>query len=203
MKELEQIKARIKRRKSKINLNIGASSTEESKTTNLFKIVTSIMTIYVLFMSIAIYAKKDQDAIILNEIFDTNINFRKFNKTLNNLLNLRVIDNSDEPNYDQVVSSNVNYIHLEDDYYVSEGNVAISLDDGVVTYVNGKDENYTVIVEFDSGIRATYSNLNEVNVFINDRVYKGDIMGMYEEKVEIIFIRNSEKLTYEEVIKSI
>lgn len=203
MRELDQIRSRIKKRKSKLKLDKEVCELDNTKTSNLFKILTSIMTIYILFVSIAIYAKKDQDAIILNKVLDTNINFRDFNKTLNNLLNLRVIDNSEEPSHDQVVSSNVSYVHIEDDYYVSEGNVAVALDDGVVTYVNGKDENYTIIVEFDSGIRATYSNLSEVNVFVNDRVYKEDIMGLYLEKVEIIFIRNSEKLTYEEVINLI
>ena len=128
---------------------------------------------------------------------------KKIKKPQSLILNLRIIDNSKEDIHDQVVSSEVSYIHLGDDYYTSEGNVAIALDDGVITYVNGKDENYTVIVEYDNGIRATYNEVKEVNVYVNDRVYKDDILGSYIDKVEIIFIKDSEKISYEEVVKLI
>lgn len=198
MKELDKIKQRINKRKKRNGLN--KEETAINKSSKWFNVITSIMTIYVLFMSFAIYAKKDQDATILNDVFNTNINFKKFNSTLNSLLNIRLVEDEKDPVYDQVVSNDVIYMGVGEDYYVSEGNVAISLDDGVVTYVNGKDENYTIIVEYDSGVRATYNNLNEVNVYVNDRVYKDDIIGSYDDKLEMIFIRNSKKISYEEVI---
>lgn len=200
MKELEKIKQRISKRKKKMSLNQEVSEMERKKTSSLFRCITAVMTVYVLFMSFAIYAKKDQDAVIFNNIFNTNVSFVDFNKALNKLLNLRIIDNKDSEIHDQVVSNDIVYMGVGDDYYVSDGNLAISLDDGVVTYVNGKDENYTIIVEYDSGIRATYNEVNEVNVFVNDRVYKDDIIGSYDDKIEIIFIKDSEKITYEEVV---
>jgi hypothetical protein len=57
-----------------------------------------------------------------------------------------------------------------------------------------------VIINYDNGVMATYYDLVEVNVFNNDRVYMGDILGSYNEKVKIVFIRNDEKITYEDVI---
>lgn len=195
MREFKKIAKRINKRKN--------SSMSKEKSGAIFKVVTSLMTIYVLFMSFAIYAKKDQEATVFNNVFKTDVSFTKFNNMMSKLLNLRIIDNSKEDIHDQVVSSEVSYIHLGDDYYTSEGNVAIALDDGVITYVNGKDENYTVIVEYDNGIRATYNEVKEVNVYVNDRVYKDDILGSYIDKVEIIFIKDSEKISYEEVVKLI
>lgn len=189
MKEVKKIKDRInKRKKNKLKI---------------FNLICSIMTIYVLFMSFAIYAKKDQNAILFNTIFNTDINFTNFNTALNKLIDLRIVTNNDIDGYDQVVSQDVVYVNVGEDFYVSEGNIAISLDDGLVTYVNGKDDNYTVIVEYNKGIRATYNYISEVNVFVNDRLYKDDIIGVYNEKVEIIFIKDSEKITYEEVISII
>ena len=195
MRELKKINNRINKRKNKSNFNV-----KEKEQGSLYKVVTSIMTVYVLFMSFAIYAKKDENASVFNNIFNTEINFKSFNKTLNKLIDLRVIDNSSEQLHDQVVSSDVVYVGVGGDYYISDGNLVIALDDGVVTYVNGKDDSYTIIVEYDSGFRATYNDVLEVNVFVNDRVYRDDIIGGYSEKVEIIFIKDSEKITYEEVM---
>ena len=105
--------------------------------------------------------------------------------------------------HDMVVSSNIRYVSLGDDYFTSDGNIIASLEDGVVTYVNGKDESYTIIVEYDNGIRATYNEVNEVNVFVNDRVYKDDILGSFNEKVQIVFIKDNKKISYEEVLEFI
>lgn len=204
MNEIERIKKRINKRKNKININDEVKGLEENnKGSKLFRVLMSIMGVYALFMSFAIYAKKDESGSVINNVFNTNINFTNFNKGLNKLLNLRVIDNENIEGADQVVSSNVSYINVGEDYYTSEGNLVVAMDDGVITYVNGKDENYTIIVEYDNGVRATYNEVNEVNVYVNDRVYSDDILGSFDDKVEIIFIKNSEKLSYEEVISFI
>jgi len=204
MSEIEKIKRRINKRKTVIDINNEVKTLEQnSKSSKLFKLIMSFLGLYALFMSFAIYARKDENATIINSVFNTNINFSDFNRGLNKLLNLRVIDNNDINGIDQVVSSNVSYMSLGEDYYTSDGNLVVALDDGIVTYVNGKDENYTIIVEYDSGIRATYYETNEVNVFVNDRVYKDDIIASFDDKVQIIFIKDSQKLSYEEVVKYI
>lgn len=204
MSEIDKIKRRINKRKVKIDINDEVKDlSSNSKSSNLFKILMGIMTVYALFMSVAIYAKKDENAVALNKVLNTNINFSSFNKSLNKLLNFRIIDNSNEDIHDSVVSSNVTYLSLGDDYYTSEGNLVVALDDGVITYVNGKDESYTIIVEYDCGVRATYDNMSEVNVFVNDRIYSEDILGSYSDKVKIIFIKDSSKISYEEVISII
>jgi hypothetical protein len=150
-------------------------------------------------MGFAIYAKKDEKATNINSIFNLNFNFTSFNKTLNKLINFRVIDNN-ITNSDSVVSANIVYLDIGDDYYTSDGNLIVALDDGIVTYVNGKGDDYTIIVEYDCGVRATFNNVNEVNVYVNDRIYQDDILGSFSEKVKMIFIKDSKKIVYEEVL---
>lgn len=204
MSEIDKIKRRINKRKVKVDINNEVKDlSNNGKSSSLFKVLMGIMTVYALFVSVAIYAKKDENAIALNKVLNTNINFTSFNKSLNKLLDFRIIDNSNEYIHDSVVSSNVTYLSLGDDYYTSEGNLVVALYDGVITYVNGKDESYTIIVEYDCGVRATYDNMNEVNVFVNDRIYSEDILGSYTDKVKIIFIKDSSKISYEEVISII
>lgn len=204
MTNIEKIRKRIEKRKRKVDLFQEVKSLEnKNKSNNLYKIMMGIMTVFALFMSFAIYAKKDSNGVYINSILNTNFNFTSFNKSLNNLINFKIVEDSNNPIQDMVVSSNVNYINVGDDFYTSEGNLAVSMDNGVITYVNGKDDYYTVIVEYDSGVRATYNGINEVNVYVNDRVYRDDILGSFNEKVEIIFIKNSEKISYEEVISII
>ena len=204
MSEIDKIKRRINKRKVKVDINNEVKDlSNNGKSSSLFKVLMGIMTVYALFMSVAIYAKKDENAIALNKVLNTNINFTSFNKSLNKLLDFRIIDNSNEYIHDSVVSSNVTYLSLGDDFYTREGNLVVALYDGVITYVNGKDESYTIIVEYDCGVRATYDNMSEVNVFVNDRIYSEDILGSYTDKVKIIFIKDSSKISYEEVISII
>lgn len=200
MNEIEKIKRRIDKRKHHIRIDDEVKVMDKANKSNLFKIVMSIMTLYVLFMSFAIYARKDESGTMINSIFNTNVNFTKFNNTLNKFLNFKVVETPNTPLLDQAVSSDVNYINLGDDYYTSDGNMVVSMFDGIVSYVNGKDNNYTVIVEYNNGVRATYNNVNEVNVYVNDVVYQNDILGTFNEKVGIIFIKDNEKISYEEVI---
>ena len=200
MNQIEKIKRRIEKRKPVMGIDIEARSIENGNSGKLFKLFMGLMTIYALFISLAIYARKDEQATFINSVFNTNINFTNFNKTLNKLLNPRIIENTNEELVDQVVSNDVEYIYLGEDYYSSEGNLMVALTDGVISYVNGKDNSYTVIVEYDNGVRATYVGANEVNVYVNDRVYSNDILGSYNEKIQIFFIKDNKKITYEEVI---
>lgn len=200
MKEINKITNRINKRKKRVDINAEIKEFDHNKSSNLYKVLMGIMTVYTIFMSFAIYARKDENATLINNVFNSDINFSSFNKVLNKLLNVRIIDNVDNDLDSSLVSANVEYFSIGNDYYTSEGNLLVAMDDGVITYVNGKDNNYTIIVEYDCGVRATYNEVNELNIFVNDRIYKEDILGSFDDQVHIIFIRNNNKVTYEEVI---
>lgn len=200
MDEIEKIKNRIQNRKVKSKeIDIIEHENIYSKPSKLYKASMSLLIIMVLFLSVAIYARKDENGKFLQDKLGININFASFNKTLNKLLNFRVVDTFNST--DLAVSNIPTYIHTGNDLYLGEGSNVKSVDDGVVTYIHQDSNGYLVIVENDSGFRSVYSNLLDVSVKVNDRIYFDSIIGVAEEKVKIVFSKNNKKLTYEQVLE--
>ena len=102
---------------------------------------------------------------------------------------------------DVPVSNIPNYVHIGNDEYVSGSSEVTSIDDGVVTYIYNDENGYSVIIENDSGFRSVYSNLIDVSVKVNDRIYFESAIGIVSEKVSIVFSKENSKLTYEQVLQ--
>ena len=201
MDELEKIKNRIQnRRNTSKEVDVEAIDIERkySKPSKLYKTSMFCLVVMALFLSLAVYAKKDQNGRFIKDAFGIDVNFTSFNKAMNKLINFRVVDTIIEG--DIAVSNVPNYVHLGDDLYVNGSSEVKSIDDGVVTYIYSDETGYLVIIENDSGFRSIYSNLVEVSVKVNDRVYFESVVGVVEEKVKIIFSKDNEKITYEQVI---
>lgn len=201
MEELEKIKNRIQNRRNsskEVDVEVIEMERKYSKPSKLYKVSMLCLVIMALFLSLAVYAKKDENGKFMKDTFGININFASFNKTMNKLINFRIVDSI--TNGDIPVSNVPNYVHLGDDLYVNGSSEVKSIDDGVVTYIYSDETGYLVIVENDSGFRSVYSNLVEVSVKVNDRVYFDSIIGVVEEKVKIVFSKDNEKITYEQVL---
>lgn len=201
MEELEKIKNRIQNRRNsskEVEVEVVEMERVYSKPSKMYKITMFTLIILALFLSVAVYAKKDENGKFLKDTFGINVNFTTFNKTMNKLIDFRVVDKVSDSDF--AVSNVPNYIHMGEDVYVNGSSEITSIDDGVVTYVYSDEEGYLVIVENDSGFRSIYSNLLDVNVKVNDRVYFDSVIGIVEEEVKIIFSKNNEKLTYEQVL---
>lgn len=201
MEELEKIKNRIQNRRNyskEVDIDVLSYENKYRKPSTLYKASMFILIIMALFLSVALYAKKDENGKFLKNNFGVNINFAAFNKTINKLINFRVVENITSP--DVTVSKTPNYIHIGNDMYVNGGSEVTSIDDGVVTYIYSDEKGYLVIVENDSGFRSVYSNLLDVSVKINDRIYFDSVIGVVEEEVKIVFSKNNEKITYEQVV---
>ena len=200
MSELDRIRNRIQNRRSSsqdVVVDVAEVEKKYSKPSKLYKISMFALVIMALFLSVAVYAKKDENGKFLKDTLGIDVNFTSFNKTINNLLNFRAVDAI----VDDIPVSNVpNYVHMGEDVYVNGGSEVTSIDDGVVTYVASDDYGYLVIIENDSGFRSVYSNLVDVGVKVNDRVYFDSIIGVVEEEVKIVFSKNNEKITYEQVL---
>ncbi len=205
MSELDKIKNRIQNRRNSsqevdvVDVDVVSVQKKYSKPSKLYKISMFVLVILALFLSVAVYAKKDEKGKFLKNSLGINVNFASFNKTMNKLINFRVVDNVKTP--DQVVANIPSYVHLGNDMYTSGNSEVKSIDDGVVTYVYSDETGYLVIVENDSGFRSVYSNLVDVNVKVNDRVYFDSVIGVVEEEVKIVFSKNNEKITYEQVLE--
>jgi murein DD-endopeptidase MepM/ murein hydrolase activator NlpD len=201
LKELDEIKNRIQNRRSysrSVNVEVMDVEQKYSKPSKIYKLSMSILIVLALFLSVAVYAKKDENGKFVNETFGININFASFNKTMNELLNFRVVDVM--VNGDQAVSNVPSYVHMGEDFYSNGSSEVTSIDDGVVTYVYSDETGCLVIIENDSGFRSVYSNLLDVSVKVNDRVYFDSVIGVVEEKVKIVFSKDDKKLTYEQVV---
>ena len=201
MEELERIKNRIQnRRNNSKDVNIEVLEIEKvySKPSKFYKATMCFLVILALFLSVAVYAKKDENGKFLEENLGININFASFNKIMNKLINFRVVETITTG--DAVVSNVPSYLHMGNDVYVNGGSEVKSIDDGVVTYISSDEIGYLVIVENDSGFRSVYSGLVDVSVKINDRVYFDSIIGAMNEEVKIVFSKNGEKINYEQVL---
>ena len=201
MNELDRIRNRIQNRRGSsqdVVVDVVEVEKKYSKPSKLYKIVMFTLVIMALFLSIAVYAKKDENGSFLKNTFGIDINFVSFNKTMNSLLDFRVVDTITD---DAPVSNVPNYIHMGEDIYVNGGSEVTSIDDGVVTYVAKDDYGYLVIIENDSGFRSVYSNLVDIGVKVNDRIYFDSVIGVVEEEVKIVFSKDNQKITYEQVLE--
>lgn len=202
MREVEEIKNRIQNRRNcskEVDLENLEIEKIYSKPSKLYRYSMFVLVVMAMFLSVALYAKKDENGNFLKSTFGINVNFNSFNKTMNKLLDFRVVDSIIDK--DSLVSNTPNYIHMGEDIYVNGGSTVTSIDDGVVTYINNDENGYLVIVENDSGFRSVYSSLVDINVNINDRLYFDSIIGVVEEQVKIVFSKDNEKLTYEQVLE--
>lgn len=202
MEELEKIKNRIHNRRNNSNeVDVSVIEMEKafSKPSKLYKIAMFSLILMAMFLSVAVYAKKDENGKFLNEHFGINVNFTSFNKTMNKLINFRAVDNI--TNSDSPVANVPSYVHMGDDKYVNGSSEVKSVDDGVVTYIYSDEMGYLVIVENDSGFRSVYSNLVDVSVKVNDRVYFDSVIGTVDEEVKIIFSKDNKQITYEQVVE--
>ena len=76
-----------------------------------------------------------------------------------------------------------------------------SLDSGIVIFIGDK-EGYgkTVIVQQENGIDVWYSNLEEINVKLYDYIKKGNLIGMVNQNLYLVFIKNGDVIDYKEYI---
>ena len=202
MDELDKIKNRIQNRRNsskEVDIDVIEINKVYDNPSKLYKYSMFILIVLALFLSVALYAKKDENGKFLKTNFGVNVNFSSFNKTINKLLDFRVVDSI--LTNDVSVSNVPSYIHMGNDKYVNGGSEVKSVDDGVVTYVYSDENGYLVIVENDSGFRSVYSSLFDINVKVNDRIYFDSVIGVVEESVHIVFSKDNEKITYEQVIE--
>jgi hypothetical protein len=203
MDNFDDIKNRIqdRRHSSKlVNNKIVELEKKYSKPSKLYKMVMSFLFIMALFLSFALYAKKDESGSFIKETLGIEINFTSFNKYINNLLDFRVVNSIGV--YDDVAVTNIpNYICIGEDIYTNGSSEVKAIDDGVVTYVSKEEDGYVVIIENDSNFRSTFYGVVNVSVKVNDRVYFDSVIGNVNENVKITFSKGGNKLTYEETLQ--
>lgn len=145
----------------------------------LYRLVISMMIIIVMVLSYLIYH---------------NIPYHQLNisipLTIKSWLPFDFIDEVDN----LTVSNSINYLLIEANKYHNNTNQVISVCNGIVL---GSDNKQVVILS-DNGLKVYYDNLTITNVYPQERIRKGDILGVYEQYIELYAYDRNEKIAYED-----
>ena len=174
---------------------------KESKST-LLSFLSLIMLLISFVLGGMIYMKKDENGTFLKENFGLNVNFKTFNNRVNIIINDLFKFEFEEKNVgNQLVSNPVNYIQLNDNMFSCEDTSISMLNDGVVLGVYEEGDNYTILINYDNGVLASYSSIQEVLVKEYDQLEKGDKFASYYDSFKVLFKKDGVLISYDEAIK--
>ncbi len=102
---------------------------------------------------------------------------------------------------DTITTSLVSHYHdLGNQYFEATNNQVVSVDDGVVLYVATQATGNLVLIKHDNGIMATYGAMSDVHVDEDDRILKGQILGLTNGAVYMDFSDNGTTISFSDVI---
>ena len=84
---------------------------------------------------------------------------------------------------------------------VGDNYLVPALDSGIVIFI-GEKEGYgnTVIIQQENGIDLWYSNLKEINLKLYDYVKDGNLIGVSNNNLYLVFYKDGEVVDYQEYI---
>lgn len=109
---------------------------------------------------------------------------------------------TDKESDGEAVSALPVYSLLEGNKYANGGNQARLLMNGVVLHVEAKDaQQSSVTVRQDNGVIVTYGHLDQVQVKQDERVQTGDVLGSFQEYIQLTMIKNQQSVDYNTAIQ--
>lgn len=186
MEKITKIRNRISKTESK------------NKILNFFSLIMVILSIC---LGIMIYAKKDENGAFLKENFGVSYNFSEFNMKANSIINdLFKFDLSKNDKNDEQVNNQVTYIELGQNLFSSGSTSIEMMHNGIILGVYKDEYTYSLLVNYENGVLASYSNLLDVNVKQYDELDKGEVIGSYEESFKVLFKKDNKIISYNEAI---
>ncbi len=160
----------------------------------------SLLGILAVCLSVLIYTKDNNRASNFNDKLGININFGKVNSNIASFIDetvgldfLKITYKND----DKEVANINSYLSKGNDLYETGNGKIIALGEGTVTFLSADKTGYTMVIQYDKGINATYSLLSEVLIQNMDRVDEDDIVAS-STSFKVIFEKNGKQIRYEE-----
>ncbi len=94
------------------------------------------------------------------------------------------------------------YTQVEGPYYEATNQQVVAIDDGVVLYLDQQESGYLIIIKQDNEILATYGTMSEVHVQENDRILKGQILGLTQDVVYLDFSLQGVSVSFADALAS-
>lgn len=194
---------------SKINTN----KKEEKKSSYLsrliFSTVIKILIITILFLASLIYIKQSNENKKKYEklVYNNSLSFAKiYNVYKNYLGDVIPFKNSFDDNTKLVSDEKIIYdeIKKENNGYmlsVASNYSTFAIKSGIVIKKEKKDNYKTMItIQDKNGLNITYGCLDDVNVELYDYVEKGEVLGICNKQLYLIFEKDNKYLSYEEYL---
>lgn len=182
-------------------INNRKKQNEASKKSKI-KFINRILGLISLVLAFLIYAYKDPNANVINDLFNTNINFSSLNSSLSKITNsLTSFFNfgASSESTSKEVSSISKYIKVSDYYYTNSENIAFCCGDGTVLNVSEDENGFQIMVKHDNGYIGIYEELVDSLVKEYDRVKINDKLGHFNKEFALYFIKDKITYSYEEI----
>ncbi len=185
MNDLDDIRKRINKRQGKTLTN--------HHFTILYNAMTKMMVVMLVGLAVLSYVKISPNGTYIQDYILNSDYYNMVSSWISQ--HLFVSD-------DMIVSTQVSYTHISDNYYTNSTNEVLNFDNGRVIYVDYQDilGNYVTIL-LDNGIEITYGQMNDVFVSVYDKVEASTILGTYDDNLIIIFTQDGQEIDYSTFIE--
>lgn len=92
------------------------------------------------------------------------------------------------------------YTQLDEHYFEALNNQVVAVESGIVIYTDQQESGYLMMIKQDNGLIATYGTMSEVHAKVDDRVLKGEILGLTQNAVYLDFSENGTAMSFYDAI---
>lgn len=175
----------------------------------IFSVLIKCLIVIILFLASLIYIKQSDKNKEKYEkiVYNNSLSFAKiygvYKEYLGDVVPFKNVINDDtrlvldeKITYDKIEKENNGYM-----LFVSSNYTVSSIKSGIVVKVVKKGNYKNMItIQDENGLNVTYGCLDNLNVSLYDYVLKGEILGVADKKLYMIFEKDGKYLSYEEYL---